>query len=580
MTKSAVENPVKKRLALAEEWLTDLSPADVLDNCVSFYEDSIVFAVNQDRNIVYWNERASELLGYRPDEVLGQSCRKANRCQACMIGCSLSERLVVEEQAVVLYRADGEACSFLKQARAFLDDDGRFMGGIEILTPQEPVKQSMPSLELAMPLQVTDEEARLLSPLPVSSISPERRRSWAMEHVEQFEDLLTRDPEMKRLLSSLRQVASTDATVLVHGESGTGKELVARAIHEASGRHKGPFVAVNCGALTPGLLESELFGYEKGAFTGAVGRRIGLFQRAQEGTIFLDEIAELPLDLQSKLLRVLEEREVMPLGALKPVRVDIRVISASHKHLPNEVKAGKFREDLMYRLRVVPLSLPPLRERPGDIEILCWHFIERYNQQGARRIRQIAEDALSCLLHYRWHGNIRELRNVIEYTFALGQGPVLKASELPPEIMRQKPVAEGAASQLGRRNTSVVHEEAASTQASNNRVAGPPSASSDDTEANRIETVFTTPETKAFADGRTESMAPADAEAKGATTRVAVDDAVPVEDASLRLVLDDESEKARIQQALSQCGGNLGEAAALLGISRPTLWRKRKKYRL
>ena len=246
--------------------------------------------------------------------------------------------------------------------------------------------------------------------------------------------ILTVSPQMREFLGRLERVARTDATVLVRGESGTGKELVARAIHRLSPRSTGPFRAINCATLTGELLASELFGHVRGAFTGAVRDRKGLFALAHSGTVFLDEIAELPLDLQARLLRVLEQRRFTPLGGSQSQSVDVRIVSATNKALRREVEDGRFREDLMYRVRVVALFLPPLAERIGDVEALTWHFIDHFNREGHRHIEAIAPDAWEALMDYSWPGNIRELRNNLEQAFAIGVGPVLQLGDLTPEL--------------------------------------------------------------------------------------------------------------------------------------------------
>jgi transcriptional regulator with PAS, ATPase and Fis domain len=256
-----------------------------------------------------------------------------------------------------------------------------------------------------------------------------------------FHGMVSRDPEMLRVFQIVRQVAESEATVLVRGESGTGKELVARALHDLSPRSSGPFVAVNCAAFPRDLLESELFGHVRGAFTGAISDREGIFARANHGTLFLDEVGELPLDLQPKLLRVLETREVTPIGARNTFRVDLRVVAATHRALREEVKAGRFREDLMYRLRVVPVFLPPLRDRRLDVEVLLRAGIERHNVRGPRRISRIHPAAMRALLDHRWPGNVRELQNVLEYAYAVGRGPELMIEDLPPEIRDPAPPA-------------------------------------------------------------------------------------------------------------------------------------------
>jgi len=253
----------------------------------------------------------------------------------------------------------------------------------------------------------------------------------------------TRDAGMKKLLRDVDRVARRTATVLVRGETGAGKELVARAVHAASDRASGPFRAINCAALPPALLESTLFGHVRGAFTGAVRDEPGHFRLADGGTLFLDEVAELSLALQAKLLRVLEDHSVIPVGGREPVPVDVRIVSATHRSLRDAVAAGAFRADLMYRLRVVPLFIPPLRERVADIELLAWHFIEQRNDPAEREIARIAPTAARKMAAYAWPGNVRELENAIEYAFAMGEGPVLTEAHLPPEVRgrdtRQRP---------------------------------------------------------------------------------------------------------------------------------------------
>jgi len=254
-----------------------------------------------------------------------------------------------------------------------------------------------------------------------------------------FHGIVTIAPNMLELFELLSRVARTDATVLIRGETGTGKELVAKALHSLSSRAKGPFQELNCATLTPELLASELFGHLRGAFTGAIKDHLGLFARANKGTVFLDEIAELPLDLQARLLRVLQERSFIPVGGTEPKKVDVRVLAATNKALREEVAQGRFREDLMYRIRVVPLFLPRLRERPGDVEALTWHFIREFNQRGIRQVMEMESSAMEALRAYTWPGNIRELQNAMEYAFSLGEGPILTLQQLPPDLRGATP---------------------------------------------------------------------------------------------------------------------------------------------
>ena len=318
--------------------------------------------------------------------------------------------------------------------------------------------------------------------------------SAADERVE-FWGMLTRDAKMKQLLRQVTKVAKTTANVLVRGETGSGKELVASAIHQASGRASGPFRAINCAALPATLLESELFGHVRGAFTGAVRDAAGHFRLANKGTLFLDEVGELPLEVQAKLLRVLQERRVIPVGGREPVEVDVRIVAATHRSLRQAVAAGEFRADLMYRLRVIPLFLPPLRERVADIELLAWHFIDRLRGEFGREVQRVTPGALKCLQNYEWPGNVRELQNAVEYALVMGEGPVLSEADLPPELRGEEPA----------------YQEVN---------VGPP-----------------------------------------------LPDALP-------------PEARRLVDALERAGGHQGRAAASLGMSRVTLWRRLRKYGL
>ncbi len=259
-----------------------------------------------------------------------------------------------------------------------------------------------------------------------------------------FHGIYSAAPEMDPVFRLIERVARTDCTVLVRGETGSGKELVAHAIHALSPRARHPFRAVNGATLSPTLLESELFGHVRGAFTGAVANKLGLFNAADKGTLFLDEVAEMPLEIQARLLRLFEEHTVLPVGSTRPVPVDVRLISATHRALRREGAAGRFRDDLGYRIRVVPIFLPPLHERTGDIEALVWHFIDRFNDTGLRQVEALHGDTLAALLAYPWPGNVRELRNVIEHAFIVGEGPTLQLADLTPELRGEPPPADHA----------------------------------------------------------------------------------------------------------------------------------------
>jgi transcriptional regulator with PAS, ATPase and Fis domain len=239
---------------------------------------------------------------------------------------------------------------------------------------------------------------------------------------------------MEKILSIAERVAGTDSTVLLTGESGTGKELIARFVHAHSRRVHNPFIAVNCGAIPSELLESEMFGHKRGAFTGAIGSRMGMFQLANGGTIFLDEIGEMTGQLQVKLLRVLQEKEIRPVGADRTVKVDVRVIAASNRDLAAEVEKGRFREDLFYRLQVIPIQLPPLRERRSDIPILVQYFLDKYNAKQAGAPCRIADDAMVHLWEYDWPGNVREVENLVERLVILSEDGVIRVDNLPANI--------------------------------------------------------------------------------------------------------------------------------------------------
>ena len=368
------------------------------------------FWVDADRRLRAWSPGAEALLGYRAEEVLGAHCLTANRCAPCQVGCGLRERSVLGDVPLELFDANGQSVRVRKSGRAFRTADGRFLGGLEVL--RVDATGSVPHLGV----------------VPVDP-----------GEVVDAHGIVTADPAMKRVLAVLRNVAETDVTVLVRGESGTGKELVARALHASSMRREGPFVAVNCAALTPTLVESELFGHVRGSFTGALGDRKGVFEQAEGGTLFLDEVAELTLEVQAKLLRVLQEREVTPVGGAVSKRIDVRIVAATHRSLRAEVAAGRFREDLLYRLRVVPLFLPPLRERMVDIVPIARGLMEARSAVGPRRVRRVEGAVVEALMAHRWPGNIRELQNVIDFAFAVGRGEVLTVADLPPEIAALAP---------------------------------------------------------------------------------------------------------------------------------------------
>jgi two-component system response regulator AtoC len=253
-----------------------------------------------------------------------------------------------------------------------------------------------------------------------------------------FENIVSKNEKMQKMFDVIKKVSQYKSTVLITGESGTGKELVARALHYNSDRSQSPFIAVNCGAIPENLLESELFGHAKGAFTDAIRTKKGLFEEADGGTLFLDEIGELPGQLQVKLLRVLQEGEIRRIGESKPIQIDVRIVAATVKDLSKEVNEGHFREDLFYRLNVLPIHIPPLRERKEDIPLLIQHFIGKYNKTMNKNVADVDHNALDTLMNYKWYGNVRELENTIERAIVLSEKNNIGLENLPIEIQNFK----------------------------------------------------------------------------------------------------------------------------------------------
>jgi transcriptional regulator with GAF, ATPase, and Fis domain len=249
-----------------------------------------------------------------------------------------------------------------------------------------------------------------------------------------FKDIIGQSPPMKAIFRMVEKVAGSDTTIMLNGETGTGKGVIARAIHECSPRRSKPLIQINCGATPEGLLESEFFGYRRGAFTGAVSDKPGKFEMANGGTIFLDEIGDMSADLQVKVLRVLEEGEFERVGGRETIKVDARVIAATHRDLEEEVQKGHFREDLFYRLYVIPIMLPALRERQSDIPFLVYHFLEEFARKNQKCIMKVAPEAMHLLMNHPWHGNVRELKNLIERIVVLQDGDTLRAEDLPEKV--------------------------------------------------------------------------------------------------------------------------------------------------
>ena len=385
-----------------------------------------VFTVDHDWIVTSFNQAAEKITGIRSKEAIGRPCCEVFRANICENDCALRRTLEtgksVVNQHVYIMTAQGKRIPISISTAPLRDEKGGLMGGVETFRDLTLVE--------------------------------ELRKQLRNHYV--FADMLSRNHRMHQIFSILPQIAESESTVLLGGESGTGKELVARAIHSLSRRKDGPFVAVNCGALPDTLLESELFGYMAGAFTDAKKDKPGRFALAEGGTIFLDEIGDISAALQVRLLRVLQEKEFDPLGSVRPVKANVRVITASNKNIEDLVKEGNFRDDLYYRLNVVRIVLPPLRDRKEDVPLLAELFIDRLNHIQGKDVSGISEEALSDLMHHSWPGNVRELQNAIEHAFILCRSGLIRTEHLSDGIAapggKRKSHADGTLAELEARS--------------------------------------------------------------------------------------------------------------------------------
>ncbi len=578
------------------------------------------FAVNADRNIVAIGPLAERLTGYSASEVLDRHCLTAVRCHRCVEGCGVMERGLVRNVPLTLFHKDGTTVAIRKSGVAIHDDRGEIVGAIELVwedTSEQQLNDGMaadqsldkillalgrwfvatdrdgailrfseglpaalgyaPDLLMGMSIDEVlgealfgpDAEFRVavmggerregwhadlitsdgrlvpvsLSAAPVGGmpgalegtgchadsamlvmIRPDEARRAAREEssgdIPSFSGIIARSASMHRVFRLIDQIRDTEANVLITGESGTGKELVARAIHARSHRAAGPLVVVNCGALPEALLESELFGHARGAFTGAVRDKPGRFEVADGGTLFLDEIGDLPLPLQVKLLRVLQERSFERLGENRTRHADVRVLSATHVDLERAVAERRFRDDLYYRLRVVPIDIPPLRRRKEDLELLIRHFLGRIGRARSRALR-LSPGAMRVMLSYDWPGNVRELENAIEYATAVCEGQTIHPSDLPDIVAQAR--------------ESRWHPR-----------VEPPSPTSPTPQ----------PPVRFPAAPSRSDLLPGD------------------------LSVEEQAEARAILAAMQAEGFRKGKAAERLGMSRTTLWRKLKQYRI
>ena len=375
-----------------------------------------VFTVDREWKVTSFNRSAETITGIPREEAIGRHCSDVFRSSLCGENCPLHQTLRDGRpqigKSAFFISAEGERIPISISTAVLRDESGEIIGGAETFRDLSEVEALHQELE----------ERYLLG------------------------DLVSHSPRMRQLFEILPAIASSPSNVLILGETGTGKEVMARAVHQYSSRSDGPFVAVNCGALPDNLLESELFGYKAGAFTGANKDKPGRFALAKGGTLFLDEIGEITPALQVRLLRVLQERTYEPLGSVESERADVRVIAATNRDLGSMVKSGEFREDLFYRINIARLELPPLRKRKEDIPVLVNRFIDKFNTLMRKDIQGLAPEALSFLIAYDWPGNIRELENAVERAFIICNTDMIDISHLPPELLagtkRETPVAE------------------------------------------------------------------------------------------------------------------------------------------
>jgi PAS domain S-box-containing protein len=363
-----------------------------------------VFTVDDNWRITSFNRAAEQITGVRREDAIGQCCKDVLKADVCEKGCILRKTIQsgksIVNRIVHIVDAEGRRLPISISTALLKDEQGRIVGAVETFR----------------------------------DISVEEKLRKAIAERYSFEDIISKNHRMHQLFDILPDVADSASTVLLEGESGTGKELFARAIHHLSPRKKQPFIAVNCGALPDTLLESELFGYKAGAFTDAKKDKPGRFRLAERGTLFLDEIGDISPALQVRLLRVLQEKTYEPLGSVETVPSDVRIIAATNRRLQELVKEGKFREDLYYRINVIRMELPPLRDRLEDILLLADHFIHHFNLLQKKEISGLSGEALACLVSYDYPGNVRELQNMIEHAFILCKSGLIEPHHLPENI--------------------------------------------------------------------------------------------------------------------------------------------------
>jgi len=396
-----------------------------------------IFGLDLHGKATFVNPAAVAMTGWTREDLIGKSIHEYHHhtkpnglhypLEECPIYMATRDGAVHHVDTEVFWRKDG-SCFPVDYTSTPIYEEGRLAGAVVVFRDISERKRVENELKSAF------HEVKILK----ERLKAEN--SYLQEEIKtehNFEEIIGHSASLKQVIKQIAQVSPTDATVLIQGESGTGKELVARAIHNLSSRKNHSLIKVNCAAISAGLVESELFGHEKGAFTGALQRRIGRFELAHEGTIFLDEIGELPFDTQVKLLRVLQEQEFERVGSSQPIKVNVRIIAATNRNLAEMAQTQEFRQDLFYRLNVFPIDVPPLRERSSDIPLLVNHFLTKAGKKFGKSIQGITPQSLNSLMRYAWPGNIRELQNVIERAVIVAQGALIETEALSSSLLPQ-----------------------------------------------------------------------------------------------------------------------------------------------
>ena len=373
-----------------------------------------LMVASTDGTILMVNQAFEKMMGYRQEEIIGHSCAILN-CDACARlrsasknkWCDLFEQGTAIRKRCFYMRKDGSYVHIMKNAAILRDEAGQVLGAVETLTDISEIARR-------------DEQIQQLSKL--------------VDTIGDFQGMVGKSPVMQQVFDLTRKAAQSEAPVIIYGESGTGKELVAHAIHALGWRREGPFIPCNCAALNEALLESELFGHVKGAFTGAYTHRQGRFEAANRGDIFLDEVGDIPAAIQVKLLRVLETKQFERVGDHRSISVDVRIITATHRDLETLVSEGAFREDLFFRINVIPIHLPPLRQRLDDIPLLVEHFIRHLRRRSGKEISGLTREALKIFQNHPWPGNVRELKGALEYAFVVAEDGLITPEHLPPQL--------------------------------------------------------------------------------------------------------------------------------------------------